>query len=202
MYIYNRNNNNLILNGKFDDSDDFWNFTKSANVEAERIIDDHYYVNITDGGTTPSDIIISQNNIALDQNKKYILNFDARAQDDKFIDVKIRKASAPFTDYTKIGAVYLNSAEESFIEQFDLRQNYPNPFNPITNIEFRIPTSGFVTLKIYNLLGEEVETLMAQKLNPGKNSFRFDGQKLASGVYFYQLVAGQSRAVKKMILLK
>ncbi len=109
---------NLIINGNFDDSDDFWNFSKSANVQTEVNIDDHYYVNITDGGSTQSDIIISQNNISLDQGDKYILNFDAWAQDDKFIDVKIRKVTSPFTDYTKIGAVYVNSTEKSYHLQF------------------------------------------------------------------------------------
>jgi len=95
-----------------------------------------------------------------------------------------------------------NPAELNIIKQFDLRQNYPNPFNPITNIEFRIPKPEFVTLKIYNLLGEEVETLIAKNLDQGKNTYQFNGASLASGVYYYQLVAGKFKAVKKMLLLK
>jgi len=85
---------------------------------------------------------------------------------------------------------------------FVLSQNYPNPFNPITNIEFRIPYSKFVTLKIYNLLGKEVATLVSNKLNQGNHTYTFDGKNLASGVYYYQLVAGEFQDVKKMILLR
>ena len=85
---------------------------------------------------------------------------------------------------------------------FTLYQNYPNPFNPITNIEFRLPQLEFVTLKIYNMLGKEVSTLVSMKLNPGNHTYTFDGKNLASGIYYYRLVAGEYREVKKMILLK
>jgi photosystem II stability/assembly factor-like uncharacterized protein len=83
-----------------------------------------------------------------------------------------------------------------------LKQNYPNPFNPSTNIEFQIPNSQFTTLKVYDLLGREVTTLVSSKLNPGNHTFKFDGRNLASGIYYYQLAAGKYREVKKMILLK
>jgi hypothetical protein len=83
-----------------------------------------------------------------------------------------------------------------------LRQNYPNPFNPSTTIEFTLPKSDFVELKVYNILGKEVATLVSNKLNSGKHTFQFSGQNLASGVYYYQLVAGEFREVKKMILLR
>jgi len=85
---------------------------------------------------------------------------------------------------------------------FSLSQNYPNPFNPITNIEFQIPYSEFVTLRIYNLLGKEVATLVSNKLKSGNHTYHFDGRNLASGVYYYQLVAGEFQDVKKMILLR
>jgi len=111
----------LILNGNFDDTDDYWNFSKSGDVQAEKNIDDHYYVNITNGRTMQSDIIISQNNVSLDQGEKYILKFDAWAQDGKFIDVKIRKATSPFTDYTKIGAVYVNATVQSLTFPFEMK---------------------------------------------------------------------------------
>ncbi|TFH46761.1 MAG: T9SS type A sorting domain-containing protein, partial [ANME-2 cluster archaeon] len=83
-----------------------------------------------------------------------------------------------------------------------LSQNYPNPFNPSTTIEFSLPKSEFVELKVYNILGKEVETLVSNKLNQGNHTYTFDGKNLASGVYYYQLVAGDYREVKKMILLK
>ena len=86
--------------------------------------------------------------------------------------------------------------------KFRLNQNYPNPFNPSTTIEFQIPKSQFVRLKVFNILGKEVSTLISKKLNQGNYTFQFDGKNLASGVYYYQLVAGDYREVRKMILLR
>ena len=83
-----------------------------------------------------------------------------------------------------------------------LRQNYPNPFNPSTTIEFTLPKSEYVKLKIFNILGKEVATLVSRKLNQGNHTYQFDGKDLASGVYYYQLAAGEYREVKKMILLR
>jgi hypothetical protein len=85
---------------------------------------------------------------------------------------------------------------------FKLDQNYPNPFNPSTTIEFSLPKYEFVELKIYNILGKEVSTLVSKKLNQGNHTYTFDGKNLASGIYYYQLVAGDYREVKKMILLR
>jgi len=85
---------------------------------------------------------------------------------------------------------------------YTLNQNYPNPFNPSTTIEFTLPKSEFVELKVYNILGREVSTLVSKKLNQGTHTYNFDGKNLASGIYYYQLVAGEYREVRKMILLK
>ncbi len=98
--------------------------------------------------------------------------------------------------------VAIESNFSNFPTSFSLSQNYPNPFNPLTKIEFQIPNSKFTTLSVYNLLGEKVATLVSKKLNPGNHTYTFDGKNLASGVYYYQLVVGDYREVKKMILLK
>jgi hypothetical protein len=87
-------------------------------------------------------------------------------------------------------------------ERFGLEQNYPNPFNPTTRIEFSVPRSTFVTLKVFNLLGQEIATLVNEKQSPGIYTVQFDGSKLASGVYFYRLQSGNFISVKKMVLLK
>jgi 5'-nucleotidase len=95
-------------------------------------------------------------------------------------------------------------------EQFRLEQNYPNPFNPSTKIEFRIADFGFVSLKVYDVLGNEVTTLVDEYKPAGKYDVDFDASSLTSGVYFYQLQAvdpesssGQAYIeTKKMILLK
>jgi predicted GH43/DUF377 family glycosyl hydrolase len=86
--------------------------------------------------------------------------------------------------------------------KFVLYQNYPNPFNPSTTIEFTLPKSEFVELKVYNILGKEVLTLVSKKLNQGNHTYTFDGNNLSSGIYYYQLVAGEYREVKKMVLLR
>jgi len=102
----------------------------------------------------------------------------------------------------KDGGTMVESMTSHTITSPVLSQNYPNPFNPSTSIEFALPKSEFVELKVYNILGKEVSTLVSKKLNQGNHTYTFDGSNLASGIYYYQLVAGEFREVKKMILLK
>jgi hypothetical protein len=97
-------------------------------------------------------------------------------------------------------------------DQFGLSQNYPNPFNPITNFEYRISNSEFVSLKVYDVLGNEIATLVNEEKPAGEYKVQFDISNLsggisakggyASGVYFYQLKAGNYIETKKMVLLK
>ncbi len=83
-----------------------------------------------------------------------------------------------------------------------LSQNYPNPFNPTTNINYKIPKSGYVSLKVYDVLGNEVTTLVSEVKPAGEYELKFGGSSLASGVYYYQLKAGNLTETKKMILLR
>jgi hypothetical protein len=85
---------------------------------------------------------------------------------------------------------------------YSLSQNYPNPFNPTTKISFSIPKGEFVSLKVYDLLGREVSTLVNKQMTAGKYSIDFDASKLSSGVYFYKLNAGNYSETKKMIIQK
>jgi len=95
--------------------------------------------------------------------------------------------------------------------EFNLFQNYPNPFNPSTKIRFTIPQSpllggdgrgGLVTLRVYDILGNEIITLVNKKLSEGDYEFTFDASKLSSGVYFYQLKTGSFVITKKMVLIR
>ncbi len=86
--------------------------------------------------------------------------------------------------------------------EFSLWQNYPNPFNPTTNITYSLPSSQFVTLKIFTLLGEEIATLVNEPKEAGSHTINFDASKLTSGIYLYQIQAGQFNQVRKMLLLK
>jgi len=83
-----------------------------------------------------------------------------------------------------------------------LYQNYPNPFNPVTNISFSLPNSTQVQLRIYDILGKEITTLINEEKIAGSYQVTFDGGRLASGTYFYKLSAGSYTAIKKMVLMK
>jgi hypothetical protein len=87
-------------------------------------------------------------------------------------------------------------------QQYALNQNYPNPFNPTTMIQYQLPAQGFVTLKVYDVMGREVATLVNQKMNAGIHSAPFDGSRISSGVYFYRITADKYTATKKLLLLK
>ncbi|MBA4312736.1 MAG: hypothetical protein C0417_08910 [Chlorobiaceae bacterium] len=85
---------------------------------------------------------------------------------------------------------------------FSLDQNYPNPFNPSTKIKFAIPRESHVTLKVYDILGQEVTTLVNEVVQPGYHEISYVGSRLTSGVYFYRLVSNDYVSMKKFILLK
>jgi hypothetical protein len=84
----------------------------------------------------------------------------------------------------------------------EFSQNYPNPFNPATNLEFGISKLGFVSLKVYDVLGKEVMTLVNENRPPGRYSVTFDGSNLSSGIYFYKIESGDFVQVKRMALIK
>ena len=86
--------------------------------------------------------------------------------------------------------------------RFSLSQNYPNPFNPTTDISYELSSESFVTLKVYNVLGQEVATLVNELKQAGSYTIRFDAGGLASGVYFYRLTAGNFSETKRLMLVK
>ena len=109
--------------------------------------------------------------------------------------------SAPAVFMTSDQIVAVKGAIE-MPRQFSLSQNYPNPFNPSTQIEYSVPFSSHVSLKVYDLMGREVATLFEGVRQPGKFVATFDGGGLSSGVYFYRLFAGGSSFSRKLILVK
>ena len=88
------------------------------------------------------------------------------------------------------------------IEDFKLYQNYPNPFNPVTIIQYKVGERQFVTLRIYNVLGKEVATLVDEEKSAGIHDIKFDASQFASGIYFYRIQSGYFIQTKKMILLR
>ena len=139
----------------------------------------------------------------------------------EIIDVGENRPDLPSTDFlgnpriisnligpvVDIGAVesILSDLEDLILhipEEFVLYQNYPNPFNPTTTIEFVLPKSSELTLKIFNILGEEVATLLSASLLSGSHSVRWDASHIASGIYLYRLETGDFLETRKMVLMK
>ena len=114
------------------------------------------------------------------------------------------------TERADMGAYGGNAEPQTDIEKqefiipkyFTLSQNYPNPFNPTTMITFSLPEPQFVTLKVYDLLGREIQTPLNESKQPGTYDILFNASQLSSGIYFYRLQAGNYTESKRMLLLK
>ncbi|HED37051.1 MAG TPA: T9SS type A sorting domain-containing protein [Ignavibacteria bacterium] len=120
------------------------------------------------------------------------------------VAINLHNVSAPSVVLLKISPITITGIESkgNLINTFNLEQNYPNPFNPSTIISFQIPTLSKVSLKVFDVLGREVRTLVNEEKPAGKYKIKFDDSKLGSGVYFYRIVAGSFIRTKKMLLLK
>lgn len=153
------------------------------------------------------DFMIYTNSV-LDVDKSYILQTEVMPADRLnqygLQQFDTRNASDHFPKVTdllfkeEVTGVIETEPASSFI----LMQNYPNPFNPVTKIKFAIPSTHYVTLKVYNILGNIVATLLNEQKEPGNYEVEFDAEKLSSGIYFYQLSFNGLIATKKMLLLK
>ncbi len=107
------------------------------------------------------------------------------------------------TNYVSVTPVTsVNGNEDLSPSEFKLYQNYPNPFNPSTVIKYSVAEESFVNIKVYNVLGTEVATLVNEKKTPGSYELNFGGEKLPSGVYVYRIEAGNFTSSKKMLLVK
>ena len=100
--------------------------------------------------------------------------------------------------YTPTGIVKTESAPDNF----ELNNNYPNPFNPTTTIRFLIPQRSQVTIKVFDILGNEVAALLDETKESGSYSLEFNGKSLVCGIYIYRLAAGNVTESRKMLLLK
>lgn len=100
------------------------------------------------------------------------------------------------------GITSVENMEGEITSSYKLNQNYPNPFNPSTKIQFAIPASQRVSLKVFDITGREVANLVDEFLSAGNYSYDFDGTKLSSGIYFYRLISGNFSEIRKMTLIK
>jgi hypothetical protein len=98
--------------------------------------------------------------------------------------------------------LYVEEEENLIVGDYKLNQNYPNPFNPSTVIEYQLPENDNVIIKVYDVLGKEITTLVNEYQNAGRHKITFDASELSSGIYFYRMKAGNFIETKKMILMR
>jgi len=152
----------------------------------------HYWINGTDKGTQNYSTIPEENELTY-------LDLDAQEGTVWYDNVTLRSINSTPVSEIKSDAPF----------NFFISQNYPNPFNPTTTIKFSVPASlnpskggTFVSLKVYDLLGREVTTLVDEEKAPGNYEVKFDATNLPSGIYFYSMQAGSYHAAKKLVVLK
>lgn len=163
-------------------------------------------------------------NLTFNQTEKMIENITQGEETEATftfdVEYNVEKAEADTIEFliTDNKSVYLNKQfilQYALPTEFKLEQNYPNPFNPSTKIRYSIPTPpsssplvkgrnevGFVTLKVYDILGNEVTTLVNEQKEPGYYEVDFNAAGIASGVYIYRLQAGSFVSTKKMLMIK
>ncbi len=130
-------------------------------------------------------------------NTGHTLDNDAAKQDDAY-----KTSSAWLLTLLKPGTVDVKEIQNDVPTSISLQNNYPNPFNPSTTIKYQLPSMMNVTINVYNIIGQEVATLVNDVKEAGEYSITFDASKLASGLYLYQLKAGSFVQTKKMLLIK
>ncbi len=114
-----------------------------------------------------------------------------------------KNSDAVWVDHFSITRQVTSVASSAIPQQFELLQNYPNPFNPSTQIAFSLPRASDVTLKVFNILGQEVAVpLEGEQLPAGRHKLTYDARGLSNGIYYYQIQAGEFSAIKKMTLLR
>lgn len=153
-----------------------------------------------------------QNSEIFESTEKYQLINNLTENSEYFWRVRTKSADGEYSNYSTTGKFStdnsVTSVEEDIVPvTYSLDQNYPNPFNPTTTISYSLPKATYVTVKIYNTLGQEVKTLLSQDMKAGVHSINWIGdnnygQKVSSGTYIYQIVAGEFMQAKKMVLLK
>jgi hypothetical protein len=191
----------------------------SGYYQFSPVADDHFLVSATMGITTPSDTtIIGSGAIAIgDAVSEYTLfSFDIiyfLPGEPNWANIAISIIDTSCATPGHIGSTMLvddldiivgvdDSEENLIVEEYMLRQNYPNPFNPVTKIKYQIAEINFATLKVYDVLGNEIVTLINEEKPAGNYEVEFDGSMLPSSIYFYQLKAENFLETKKMVLIK
>jgi hypothetical protein len=133
---------------------------------------------------------------------KIICNRIGFTNDSAMVNVTSTSNIDSINFYLFRGSVGIKQISSIIPSKYKLYQNYPNPFNPRTVIGYSLLKNGNVVLKVYDVLGKEVATLVNEKQSPGVYEVTFDGSGLASGMYFYRLTSGDYKATKRFVLVK
>jgi hypothetical protein len=166
----------------------------SGNVRADLQDGNHFYHNMWDAALADNPLFISVDSGATMTSLSGYLYFSYSYYK------LIPRINSDFEGYsTPVG---VNDLENLLPYKFVVDQNYPNPFNPSTLISFKIPIEGVVNIRIYNLLGQEVVTVLNEFMSAGTYKVNFNASNLSSGVYFYKVSSGKFSQVKKMMLIK
>jgi hypothetical protein len=159
-------------------------------------------------------LVTISNNWYEDVSETYCIpNPPAQCTDEKIIYYKVTSVDVGYHESDPSNTVGVRvegsgidkkalNPEEDIPNEYSLAQNYPNPFNPTTTIDYSIKSAGLVTLKIYDMLGTEVVSLVNELKDSGNYSVTFNASNLPSGIYFYNLTSGNFVATKKLIFLK
>jgi aldose sugar dehydrogenase len=153
-------------------------------------------IHVCDLGNSPYDSVL-QKEIIIES--RYATTLMQGVDGDVYL---LRQRSAPNGKFQRLRHYITGINGQHSTVSFSLSQNYPNPFNPVTSIKYEIPSASFVTLKIYNVLGIEVATLVNETKQQGSYQAVWDAVKHPSGVYFYEMTAGDFKERRKMVLIK
>jgi len=142
-------------------------------------------------------VLVYFDNIDIPTNESYeVIYAYAIASTEDSVKTMLDEAATKFNELTRVEKI------DTKVTNFELYQNYPNPFNPATNIKFAIVQNDFVTLTVYNSLGQEIAQLVNENLSAGTYNVKFDANNLPSGIYYYQLKTSNNQLTKKMMLIK
>lgn len=155
------------------------------------------------GGRTelsiPLDVLFQGN---INQNIEFIIEVNQASSPYSQLDIAPENYKSQYYLYKITGTSAVGERRGNSPLYYSLSQNYPNPFNPSTVISYQLPVMSRVTLKVYDVLGREIKTLVDKLEAPGKREVKFDGSNLPSGIYFYSLHAGNYSETKKLVLIK
>jgi len=189
---------------RFKSSNGEWSAARGYKYKYNNIILAEYYIKYANGNQTNPESMYVTNDppntplfLAVSNNISSLANDDSvfvRFQSDNFFLSSWMKESGQVTG--------IGDGNNNLPKEFILLQNYPNPFNPSTEISYSIPQTNFVSLKIYDVLGKEIATLVNEEKSIGNYTVEFSASNLSSGIYFYRMQAGSFTDTKKFILLR